>query len=229
MQIQPIMSAPDVKPTRVHPRRRPVKTEALPSLATDSAETKSNMPLKKGETFHTPTTPSNGKDPVLNVRSLPRRSPTSLESIAASEQRMASILERLTLDDTDTAEESAPAKDDASKAHVDLQSPASAASGHLSMDDADLHALWDRKVRHDSGHESDSGLGTSVSSCEVLSTASDSKGMSFDNNFPRPRSINLSREFLLYMLLARLLFCGFLDKGIVMHVLGKWLCIHARL
>lgn len=201
------MSAPNVKPTRVHPRRRPVKTEALPSLATDSAEAKSNMQLKKGETFHSPTTPSNGKDPVLNIRSLPRRSLTSLEAIAASEQRMASILERLTLDDTDTAEESTPAKDDASKAHVDPQSPASTASGHSSLDDADLHALWDKKVRHGSGHESDSGLGTSVSSCEVLSTASDSKGMNFDkqlslSSFHESSPMNFCCECCLFVCLS---------------------------
>lgn len=155
--------------------------DALPSLKPDSSPESAKMPLKKGETFHAPTTPLAGKDPALNVRSLPRRSPTSLDSIAASEQGMASILERLTLDDS--PEESAPVKDEPpvsrglSKARIEADSPISTASRRSSMDSAHISPVWDKKVRHDSGHESDSGLGSSVSSCDAQSTASDSKGM----------------------------------------------------
>ncbi|KAJ5161230.1 Zinc finger C2H2 [Penicillium capsulatum] len=173
------MSAPEIQRTRVHPRRRPVINDPLPSLATESSPESSKMQLKKGETFHAPTTPSTGNDPVLSVRSLPRRTPTSLDAIAASEERMASILERLTLDDT--PEESAPAQDDLPvprgvlKARIQPGSPASTISRRSSMDSANLPSFWDKRLSHDNGHESDSGLGTSVSSCDVQSTASDSK------------------------------------------------------
>jgi len=55
------------------------------------------MPLRKGATFHSPSSPSSSDDdPILNVRSLPRRSPTSPQAledlVAASEDRVASII-----------------------------------------------------------------------------------------------------------------------------------------
>lgn len=175
------MSATEIQPARVHPRRRPATKDSLSSLVTDSAPESSKMHLKKGETFHTPTTPSTGKDPLLNVRSLPRRSPTSLDAIAASEERMASILERLTLNDTPKdvapAQEEPPAPRGTLKARIDAEFPTSIMSRRLSMESAHLPSFGDKKIRHDSGYESDSGLGTSVSSCDVQSTASENKGM----------------------------------------------------
>jgi hypothetical protein len=98
------------------------------------------MCLKKGETFNTPTSPPSAeRDPVLNIRSLPRRSPTSLDGIAASEQRMASILERLTLEDRD--DDSNADRDDVSETKTEQP----------------VHS-----------HDSDSGLGSSVSSAESV-------------------------------------------------------------
>lgn len=125
------------------------------------------MSLKKGETFHTPTSPpSTERDPILNIRSLPRRCPTSLEAITASEERMTSILNRLTLDcpeeskeeDSETnrkSSDSTPSKSNASKDSVSNGSRRSSVAGR---DDSN-------KTR-EHGHESDSGLGTSVSSNE---------------------------------------------------------------
>ncbi|EEP76554.1 hypothetical protein UREG_01403 [Uncinocarpus reesii 1704] len=89
-----------------HPRRRPFNGAALPSLLTSSNH--GNGPashvvapykrmLKKGATFHSPTTPSADEcDPILYIPSLPRRAPTSSraleEVIAAGERRVAGIL-----------------------------------------------------------------------------------------------------------------------------------------
>lgn len=138
------MTASQLEPVRVHPRRRPVLNSTLPSLDTEP-DVSSKMCLKKGETFNTPTSPPSAEhDPILNIRSLPRRSPTSLDGIAASEQRMASILERLTLDDRD--DDSNAERDDVSETKTEQP----------------VHS-----------HDSDSGLGSSVSSAESV----DGKGV----------------------------------------------------
>ena len=168
------MSNPQVEVTRVHPRRRPVLNTTLPSLVADSASGTSNMCLKKGETFHTPTSPpSNNHDPVLNIRSLPRRCPTSLEAITDSEERMAFILDRLTLDSPeDQRQDSPPTQNDlpaprsVEQAHPGAESPSSSTS---SLDDDDMSSTGGEKIHEDHGHESDSGLGTSVSSGEDIS------------------------------------------------------------
>ena len=56
-----------------------------------------SLPLKKASTFHSPTTPpSHDYDPILNIPSLPRRSPTcpkALEdAVACGERRVAQFL-----------------------------------------------------------------------------------------------------------------------------------------
>lgn len=167
--------------TRVHPRRRPVLNTSLPSLVPEAESSSSKMQLKKGETFSTPTSPpANDRDPVLNIRSLPRRSPTSLDAIAASEQRMASILERLTLDDQ--PEEKSSSADKLDSLHsvdeviAESESAVSTASRPSSEDGYDLfpsdkkeQQQQQREQEHEHGHESDSGLGSSISSSESVS------------------------------------------------------------
>lgn len=146
MQSSSNMTASQLEPVRVHPRRRPVLNSTLPTLAIEPQDTSSKMCLKKGETFNTPTSPPSAeRDPVLNIRSLPRRSPTSLDGIAASEQRMASILERLTLEDRD--------------------------DGSNASQEGDVSEKTEQPVH---SHESDSGLGSSVSSS---SESIDGEGM----------------------------------------------------
>ncbi|KAJ5210488.1 Zinc finger C2H2 [Penicillium cf. griseofulvum] len=163
------MSAIQTEPSRVHPRRRPVLNTALPTLSSDLPDSK--MPLKKGETFHTPTSPpSSDRDPVLNVRSLPHRSATSLEAITAAEERMTSILDRLTLE---------PAEDLSSQVAVG-ESPLegglvrsnsksmSNSPGSSNEEGRSIPIPLDEKKAQQHSHESDSGLGTSVSSEEGL-------------------------------------------------------------
>lgn len=178
MQNQSIMVSAQFESTRVHPRRRPVINT---SVAPEAESSSSKMQLKKGETFNTPTSPpSSDRDPVLNIRSLPRRSPTSLDALALSEQRMASILERLTLDDQPEAKSSSAENLDSLGGVDESKSAVSSASKPSSEDGYDLFPLNKKDQQQDQhqrdqdhGHESDSGLGSSVSSRESLPDASE--------------------------------------------------------
>lgn len=151
------MSAVQPEPSRLHPRRRPVLNSTLPTLSTDSPECK--MQLKKGETFNTPTSTPSDRDPVLNIRSLPVRSPTSLEAIAAAEERMTSILDRLTLEPT---EDQSPVGENITRSMSNSPGTSNEESRGLPI------PLDEKKTRQGHSHESDSGLGTSVSSEEGL-------------------------------------------------------------
>lgn len=87
-----------------HPRRRYLNGDTPTSfrqptrtrdVSTESTST--DRSLRKSSTFHSPTTPpSQDEDPILNVPSLPRRSPTcpkALENaVAAGERRIAHLL-----------------------------------------------------------------------------------------------------------------------------------------
>ena len=176
MQNQSIMESAQFDSTRAHPRRRPVINTTLAPEAESSSSSK--MQLKKGETFNTPTSPpSSDRDPVLNIRSLPRRSPTSLDAITASEQRMASILERLTLDDQ--PEEKSSSADDMDAVKPESNSADSTASKPSSEDGYNLFPVEKKEQEEqqqqdpEHGHESDSGLGSSVSSRESLADPSE--------------------------------------------------------
>ncbi|KAJ5306441.1 hypothetical protein PENANT_c017G05447 [Penicillium antarcticum] len=158
------MSSAQPEPSRLHPRRRPLNTE-LPTLSTDSAES-SQMRLKKGETFSTPTSPpSSDNDPVLNLRSLPRRSPTSLEAITAAEERMTSILGRLSLSNNEDKHKSSgnTVPDSVRRSSNSMSNP----------------APTEKKTEQeqDHSHDSDSGIGSSVSSEEELSDSSKDNGI----------------------------------------------------
>lgn len=153
---------------RVHPRRRPVLNTSLPSMTPEAESSSSKMQLKKGETFSTPTSPpSNDRDPVLNIRSLPRRSPTSLDAIAASEQRMASILERLTLDDQPEEKSSSAENLDSmySMDEVKTESDSDMFPSET-MEQQENKQQQQQEQEDDHDHESDSGLGSSISSTE---------------------------------------------------------------
>ncbi|XBQ88457.1 hypothetical protein V6000_004079 [Aspergillus fumigatus] len=184
------MSTSQAEHTRVHPRRRPLKT-APPSLSAstsiescvaDSSSSSPNLSLRKGETFHSPSPPpSDDIDPVLSFRSLPQRSPTctrSLEAIAAREQRMVDYLSNLNLN---SLEPSSPLSDKDNgddlpvprailQAHIDSQSMADRVGRPTQS--SELHTP--SKVRKTHCHASDSGLGTSLSS-ENMSASDKSK------------------------------------------------------
>ncbi|KAJ5884854.1 Zinc finger C2H2 [Penicillium taxi] len=147
------MTASPVQPSRINLRRRP----AVKSASVDSDE--SIMQLKKGETFHTPTSAPTNDHPVLNIRSLPQRCPTTLDS----------IFERLTLDPSEEQEpstsEKEPPKCNIPSAGTEPEcSTRSRSSSYGNLD----------KPQIDHSHESDSGLGSSVSSGDATSIINES-------------------------------------------------------
>lgn len=171
------MTASQVDSGRMHPRRRPNLNSNLPSLQTESPSGPSKMPLRKGETFNTPTSPpSTEQDPVLSIRSLPRRAPTSLDAITSSEQRMASILDRLTLEDSPEEKSSSKTKADRTRSRANSAGgPSNTDSKKPSNKDGkNESSTKDKKASLEEGHEhdSDSGLGSSISSVESMSPLS---------------------------------------------------------
>jgi hypothetical protein len=136
-----------------------------------------NMQLRKGATFHSPTTPpSEEADPILNFPTLPRRSPTStkyLENVIAAETRMTTFLgnfERNLSGLEINSSFSKASRDDlpvpkgilaARIPHTDAMDVDGDASGCNIAKDLSSPQL---ESRH--RHASDSGLGTSIGGTE---------------------------------------------------------------
>ncbi|KAL9022149.1 MAG: hypothetical protein Q9185_000663 [Variospora sp. 1 TL-2023] len=77
----------------------PPATPSLPSLSHHVAleQPRTNLPLRKSSTFHSPTTPPcQDEDPIVNIPLLPRRSPTCPRAlgdvVAAGERRVQDLL-----------------------------------------------------------------------------------------------------------------------------------------
>jgi len=176
------MTASQVDTGRLHPRRRPNLNSNLPTLQTESPSGTSKMPLRKGETFNTPTSPpSSDQDPILSIRSLPRRAPTSLDAITSSEERMASILDRLTLDDSPEKKPSTATKDDRTSSRKASGAGVTGNKSHeqsSKSNDENQSSPEDKKTTVEEGHESDSGLGSSISSVESTSPLSKASKLS---------------------------------------------------
>ncbi|KAL3453596.1 hypothetical protein BJX65DRAFT_292618 [Aspergillus insuetus] len=170
-------SVQDFDSIRAHPRRRPVR--AAPSLISAEEHLSSSSPrlrLRKGQTFHPSLLRSSDRDPL--VPSLPRRSPTcpgALEAIAAGQQRMADILDRL---DLNSFSSPASAED-----HDDLPVPKGLLQLHLQSQARKEGSIEPRsrqpspmpkerswKAQRVHCHASDSGLGTSISSMQSISS-----------------------------------------------------------
>lgn len=114
----------------------------------------------------------------MNIHTLPRRSPTSLEAIAASEQRMTSILERLTLNSPEDQGHNLPSpKSDSFSPNAGLNDGDDSRNSSSSETDEDGHdrpAFRKSRVIH--SHCSDSGLGSSVSSVAESAFGDEDKG-----------------------------------------------------
>lgn len=177
------MTASQVDSGRMHPRRRPNLNSNLPSLQTESPSGPSKMPLRKGETFNTPTSPpSSDQDPVLSIRSLPRRAPTTLDAITTSDQRMASILDRLTLADSPEEKPSTKSNADPTRSRANSAAGVNDAATKKSSngDGANKSSSQDKKVSSEEAHDSDSGLGSSISSVESMSPLSKASKLASD-------------------------------------------------
>ncbi|EEH39253.2 zinc finger transcription factor ace1 [Paracoccidioides lutzii Pb01] len=222
------MSAP-----RVHPRRRPIYNSApIPRLPTSSSPLSSSsdlsdpacrhsalhsMQLRKGATFHSPTTPpSPGTDPILNIHSLLRRSPTcprSLEDvIAAGEKRMAVFIDKFernlsglgtcspsTASSSSSSSSSSPRNRHSILDDDDLPVPRAILDAHvihadtMDTDSTDSNhckplRIDDSPAMNSSQHASDSGLGTSVSgTSNSASIHSREKAIDKMNHSPKDR------------------------------------------
>ncbi|KAJ5124413.1 Zinc finger C2H2 [Penicillium bovifimosum] len=187
-------SAVQPEPSRLHPRRRPVLNTPLPTLSSDSLDSK--MCLRKGETFHTPTSPPcSDHDPVVNFRTLPHRSPTSLEALAAAEERMTSILGRLTLDSTEDQTLQTTGDDsslEGGRGAVHSRSNSMSDSPRCSDEEGRGKPIPidEKKARRQHTHESDSGLGTSISSEEGLTDSENKVLNSIHHKQSTTRSIS---------------------------------------
>jgi hypothetical protein len=172
--------------TYVHPRRRALKA-ALPTLSTSStseltwsSSLSHNPHLRRGSTFHSPTTPpSEDRDPILSIPSLPRRSPTcpaTLEAFAAGEQRMAGILDKISLDLLSSSHPNSdtPAEDDLPVPRGILQARVGRRPFHMGSEQETatqsyglLSPPMDPPRERQKSHRrqtSDSGLGSSIGS-----------------------------------------------------------------
>lgn len=135
---------------------------------------KTNMPLRKGLTFHSPTSPGSDVS-AFRPPSLPRRSQTSLDDVIDAHKRRM----RITLDSID---QTLSASKDESKTLVDKTFPfpdglRKHSVAMLDEPDKERRVLRPRSTlrrpaRH---HDSDSGLGTSVATSKDKATADSGK------------------------------------------------------
>ncbi|KAK4101720.1 hypothetical protein N658DRAFT_425133 [Parathielavia hyrcaniae] len=149
-----------------NPRRTPVTRSGSSRLSV-----KTNMALKKGATFHSPTTPLESPDDVFTPPSLPRRSQTNLDDVIDSHRRRAALIignidEALAPPMKDTS-----SREPARKSWRDetLSLPRGLLDHTLDSvmvkeEPAERRILRPRTRRASRHHESDSGLGTSIAS-----------------------------------------------------------------
>ncbi|KAL4918853.1 hypothetical protein BDW62DRAFT_58760 [Aspergillus aurantiobrunneus] len=169
-------SAQDFDSIRAHPRRRPFRA-ARPSLVASEEQSPpqpSRLRLRKGETFNPAILRSSDRDPLVPL--LPRRSPTcpgALEAIAAGQQRMADILDRLDLNSVTpfTAEDNDDLPVPKGLLQLHLQSQArKEGSIERSRPPSPMPKERFRKAQRAHCHASDSGLGSSISSSQSVSS-----------------------------------------------------------
>lgn len=167
-------SAQDFTSIRAHPRRRPLRA-TQPSVV-PSEEQPPSLPsrlrLRKGETFNPSILRASDRDHF--VPSLPRRSPTcpgALEAIAAGQQRMAEILDRLDLNDvtpsTSEDKENLPAPKSFARLHLEARKEGSV---ERSRQTSPMPKERPRRAQRVHCHASDSGIGSSISSGQSMSS-----------------------------------------------------------
>lgn len=168
--------AQDSESIKAHPRRRPFRA-ARPSLVPAEEQSPSLPPLRlrKGETFNPSILRSSDRDHL--VPSLPRRSPTcpgALEAIAAGQQRMADILERLDLNSgtTSTSDENddLPVPKGLLRLHLQTQARREGTVEPRSRQPSPMPKEHSRKAQRVHCHASDSGIGSSISSAQSMSS-----------------------------------------------------------
>ena len=141
-----------------------------------------SLPLKKASTFHSPTTPpSHDYDPILNIPSLPKRSPTcpkALEdAVASGERRVAQFLG--VVDRSLSGLEKFSSDSQATLRADELPVPRFMVDTHIvETDDMDIDSLPDHAAsaspHHNhrrsvpKHHASDSGIGSTITDSEDI-------------------------------------------------------------
>ncbi|EGS17948.1 uncharacterized protein CTHT_0059610 [Thermochaetoides thermophila DSM 1495] len=148
-----------------NPRRTPVTRADSRGLTL-----KTNAVLKKGATFHSPTTPSDSPERVFRPPPLPSRSHTNLDDVIDAHRRRVA----LTIEDIDKVLSGLTTKDDSSpsalKSLRDDSLPLPRVLLHHTLDaymgkeQPERRIIRPRSPRSSRHHDSDSGLGTSVPS-----------------------------------------------------------------
>ncbi|KAK4044559.1 hypothetical protein C8A01DRAFT_12074 [Parachaetomium inaequale] len=162
-----------------NPRRTPVTRSVSRGLSI-----KTNVVLKKGATFHSPTTPLESPEPVFTPPSLPRRSHTNLDDVIDAHRRRVA----LTLGDIDKTLaglcKDNSAASSARKTLRDETLPLPRGVLDHTLDSvmvkeqpAERRMLRPRTRRASRYHESDSGLGTSIASTREKEAAAKKEKM----------------------------------------------------
>ncbi|KAK4130429.1 hypothetical protein BT67DRAFT_429612 [Trichocladium antarcticum] len=149
-----------------NPRRIP-----MTGLDSSVLNIKTNLVLKKGATFHSPTTPTSSSENVFRPPSPPRRSHSNLDDVIDSHRRRVA----LTLDDIDKALAGLSTDDSSAaasrKALRDNSLPIPRGVLDHTLDSAmgkaqpaERRVLRPRTRRTSRTHQTDSGLGTSIAS-----------------------------------------------------------------
>lgn len=153
-----------------NPRRTPVTRSETRALSL-----KTNMALKKGATFHSPTTPPSSPETTFRPPSLPRRSHTNLDDVIDSHRRRAALICGTIDKAMSTLREDSPQP----SAFRDDNCPVPrGVLGHTidtmmgKEPEVERRVLRPRTRRPARYHESDSGLGTSIASASEKLAAS---------------------------------------------------------
>ncbi|ORY65934.1 uncharacterized protein BCR38DRAFT_339676 [Pseudomassariella vexata] len=201
-----------------NPRRTPVTGR---SEGTTGLSLKTNFTLRKGATFHSPTTPPSSPPQAAGFRvpSLPRRSQTTLDDVVdASRRRMELTLQPILNATKAETSSSRPFRDNSLPVPQSFLEQVVMNDNMTQeppvMDTTERRVLRQRPTRSSRHHDSDSGLGTSIAS--KASRASKSSGaaagitrsaaVTGSENTPRrlsQRAVNRIHEHTLKPLLAK--------------------------
>ncbi|OOF96741.1 hypothetical protein ASPCADRAFT_206912 [Aspergillus carbonarius ITEM 5010] len=184
-----------------HPRRGRVMSSRPPSLISspDAHAPHSRFRLRKEETFHATSPSSDDEDILADMHPLPRRSPTSpaaLQAIVAGQERMTKMLSRFDLRSPRKPlpredEDELPVRKGVLEIHLRRSQSGKGDSFNMDLDKDHRSPRKEApaKVRKVHCHPSDSGLGTSVSSCQATSSRQVKEGqLSQDNSIPNSQA-----------------------------------------
>lgn len=178
-----------------NPRRTPM---TRPAAGPGNALTlKTNMFLRKGATFHSPTSPASDESITFRPPPLPRRSQTNLDDVVDAHRRRVA----LTLGDIDKSlasiSGSSPSSPRRSFRDNSLPIPRSFLEAAMAQQDVpERRVLRPRSNRRPARyHESDSGLGTSIASSRekrAAAVAADGETLSIISSTQEDTSVKAS-------------------------------------